>query len=1115
LKDINELYRSTFEQAAIGVVHVSPTGEYLRVNQRFCDIHGYKQVDILNHNYQELTHPGDLQGILENHRKLVAGEVDSFQMEKRNIRKDGTIVWVNVTASVARNSSGEIDYILGIIEDISQRKEAENAIQIQHQLALDLNSVRELSDAFNRLLDGALHFEVFDCGGIFLVDNDSGGLELVLHSNLPQLLLDDLASLSIQSKIFHQLIHGNPIYSSSKEFVFQEQEIHLHLEDLRTVAIVPIQHESQIPALLLVASHTHDQIPFSTRKAMEAMTVQIGNFIGRTRAEAEINNRLRYEMLHSELSTSFINLPASEVDQAIILGLQHIADLMDMDRISIMQLSESATSIFTKYTYSMPGAPSLEVPVMAQITSKIIETIQRGEIMVANSPEELLVSSHENKYLYNEMGLKSHAAIPLKVGGDNLGFMGINSFRHEGVFSETVIQQLRSLGEIFANALARKRAEEILLDREARYRSLFDDSPISLWEEDASQLKHHIESLRTSGVIDLEDYLNEHPQELIHFANSIKVTNVNRATLDLYRAKDFNEFQAGLPRIFSEESYQVFKRGIINQAGGQTSFESDAINLSLSGERINIHMKWSIPPGHEETWDKVLISIVDITKRKQAEEEHERLLTQVREIMNTVPEGVLLLDSSKRVILANPVANNYLKQLCDTKAGKSLKSFGDRPIEKLLTKPVQGLWHEVRASGRIFEIVARSVANHAKAERWVMVIRDVTQDREIQRSIQQQERLAAVGQMAAGIAHDFNNTLAVIVLYAEMLQTTVELAPAQKEKLYTIAQQARHGSYLVQQVLDFSRRAVLERHPMDLLPFLKEQTKILERTLPENINIKLNYLVDEYLVNVDPTRMQQGIINLAVNARDAMSDGGELTISLYKPEEGKPFSCVTCGPVKEGDWICISVKDTGVGIPTDVLTHIFEPFYTTKILGKGIGLGLSQVYGIFKQHDGHVGVITKVGQGSTFYLYLPALPIEKPKDFISEDGLLLRGQQETVLVVEDELTTSEALSAGLTLLNYRVFTVHDGEEALLFLKEHENKVDIVLSDVIMPHMGGIALFNAMFEEGLKIPLILMTGHPMQSELEEMQDKGLFAWILKPASLKQLAQVVSEALHKPE
>lgn len=954
MKVESELYRSTFEQAAIGVVHVSPSGEYLRVNQRFCDIHGYEPGELLGRKFLELTYSEDLPVILENHQKLVNGEIPSFRMEKRNLRKDGTIVWVNVTASLARNSMGKVDYVLAIIEDISLRKIAEDSLQIQHQ----------------------------------------------------------------------------------------------------------------------------------------------------------------YEMLYSGLSSSFINLPAGEVDQAIIEGLKRIADTMDFDRISIMQLSHGAPGMLSRYTYSTPEAPSLDTPLIAQMTSRFVDAIQYGESMIINRVEDLSSTSQEERQLFREMGMKSHAAIPLKVGGEILGFLGVNSFRREGVFTEAVIQQLHSLGEIFANALARKRAEEILTESEARYRSLFNDTPIALWEVDGSQLKQYIDHLRISGVDDLEEYLDEHPDELDHFTSLPMVMNVNRATLDLYHAEDLNEFQSGLTKIFDEDPYQVLKRGIINQAEGQNAFESEAVNFSLSGEKLIVHMKWSIPPGHEKTWDKVIISIVDITKRKKVEEELERLLTQVREIINTVPEGVLLLDSSKRVVLANPVADNYLEQLGDIKAGGCLKTLGDEPIEKLLTLPVQGLWHEVKAKGRIFEIVARSAANHAESERWVMVIRDVTQEREIQRSIQQQERLVAVGQMAAGIAHDFNNTLAVIILYAEMLLATAELAPPQKEKLNIIAQQANHGSYLVQQILDFSRRSVLERHPMDLLPFLKEQAKMFERTLPENINIKLNYLVDEYLVNADPTRMQQAIINLAVNARDAMQDGGELTISLFKPELGTPFSCVTCGPVREGEWVCVSVKDTGSGISTDVLSHIFEPFYTTKMPGKGIGLGLAQVYGIFKQHDGHVGVISRVGYGSTFYLYLPAFPIKKPDDFTLEENSLPRGHQETILVVEDESTTSEALLAGLTLLNYRVYTVHDGEEALLFLDEHDNKVDMILSDVVMPYMGGIALFNSMRERELKIPLVLMSGHPMQTELEEMQTKGLFTWIQKPASLKQLARIISEALQKP-
>ncbi|MCJ7551330.1 MAG: PAS domain S-box protein, partial [Anaerolineae bacterium] len=378
----------------------------------------------------------------------------------------------------------------------------------------------------------------------------------------------------------------------------------------------------------------------------------------------------------------------------------------------------------------------------------------------------------------------------------------------------------------------------------------------------------------------------------------------------------------------------------------------------------------------------------DITDRVQAEEERELLLAQVlaqsrqmQSIIDTVPEGVLVLDARGHVILANPVAEGHLAVLADVKVGDPVTRLGERPLAELLTSPpTKGLWHEVTADNRTFEIMARPMANGPEPEHWVMVINDVTQAREIERRTQQQARLAAVGQLAAGIAHDFNNILAVIVLYTQMGLRLPDIPAQHRDRLRTVDQQAKRATGLVQQILDFSRRAVLKRRPMDLTPFLKETVILLERTVPESIKLEFTYGRDEYTVNADPTRIQQAVMNLVVNARDAMlpKGGGKLDIELDRVQVARHQE-PPLPEMEAGEWVRVRVTDTGEGIPADVLPHIFEPFFTTKDVGKGTGLGLAQVYGIVKQHEGHIDIGTKTGAGTAFTIYLPALLEHRPE----------------------------------------------------------------------------------------------------------------------------------------
>jgi two-component system cell cycle sensor histidine kinase/response regulator CckA len=519
---------------------------------------------------------------------------------------------------------------------------------------------------------------------------------------------------------------------------------------------------------------------------------------------------------------------------------------------------------------------------------------------------------------------------------------------------------------------------------------------------------------------------------------------------------------------------------------------------------------------------RAVLVLSDVTERKQAETERERLMAQVEErarqvqqIVDTVPEGMLLLNANRQAVLANPVGEKDLVTLARAKVGDTLTHLGDRPLDELLTSPPKGLWHEVATDGRNFQVLARSIEAGAAPSGWLLVIRDVTQQREVERRIHQQERLAAVGQLAAGIAHDFNNIMATIVLYAQTTAWMEGLPNTARERMETINQQAKHASNLIQQILDFSRRAVLERRPLDLAPLLKEHVKLLERTLLENIEIELDYEPGEHaaplIVNADPARMQQMVTNLALNARDAMPEGGILRIGLERIAV-KPGESPLLPEMEPGEWVQMTVSDTGTGISSDVLPHIFEPFFTTKERGRGSGLGLAQVYGIVAQHEGRIDVETQVGKGTTITVYLPLRPSE-PSTAVSlrELPVTSMGRGETVLVVEDDTNVRKALVDSLEMLNYRALQAVNGQEALTTLEELGDEIGLVLSDVVMPRMGGVALFHALRERGLGVPVVLLTGHPLEKEMEDLRLQGLADWLPKPPGLERLAEVVARAL----
>jgi two-component system cell cycle sensor histidine kinase/response regulator CckA len=531
---------------------------------------------------------------------------------------------------------------------------------------------------------------------------------------------------------------------------------------------------------------------------------------------------------------------------------------------------------------------------------------------------------------------------------------------------------------------------------------------------------------------------------------------------------------------------------------------------------------------------------VDVTGRVRAEEERMRLLAQIQEqarrmqqIMDTVPEGVLLLDADLRILLANPVARQALAALTDKDAGagEPLTHLGPQPLAEVLARHADPLPVEIALpdpSRRVFEAQARPIGGE-ETRQWVLTLREVTQERERQQRIQTQERLATVGQLAAGIAHDFNNIMAGIVLYASMLLRSDELSPKDRERLNVIRQQGHHAANLVQQILDFARKSVMEWRPLDLIPFMRELQKLLARTLPENIHIYVNHGHEDYTVNADPTRVQQMIMNLALNARDAMSQGGELRFELSRfqlqPGEPAPFH-----GMPPGEWVCLTVTDTGAGVPSDALPHIFEPFFTTKEVGKGTGLGLAQVYGIVLQHEGYIGVESpsttpfgsaqpldsaqgklrtgQVGGGATFTIYLPALTLPTPEPVATKEDVLAEGQGEVILVVEDDATTRQAITEILESLGYRVLAAANGQEALALFGE---KVALVLSDMVMPEMGGVALHALLKEKHPQVKMVVTTGYPLADGGKSLLEQGITAWVRKPFSTDEIARVVREAL----
>jgi signal transduction histidine kinase/CheY-like chemotaxis protein/DICT domain-containing protein len=495
--------------------------------------------------------------------------------------------------------------------------------------------------------------------------------------------------------------------------------------------------------------------------------------------------------------------------------------------------------------------------------------------------------------------------------------------------------------------------------------------------------------------------------------------------------------------------------------------------------------------------------------------ETQKQARQLEQILNSVRTGILLIDHDYCIQVANPAGQEYLALLAGIEVGQICTHLGDRPLPELLQPPSQGTYHEVTPSGNshlIFEVNSRPTVDSPEIEGWVVLVRDITEERNIQKRIQQQEKLAAVGQLAAGIAHDFNNILTSMIGFAELARYTPELPDSVGEDLGQIVRQGQRAAHLVRQILDFARKNMSARRPLEFSVLLKETIKLLERTIPETIRVelKIDPGQNSYMVNADLTQMQQVLTNLALNAADAMPIGGILQfhLSAFSLTSGQRSPWPGIPP---GDWLVLSIVDTGVGIPPEIQAHIFEPFFTTKEIGKGTGLGLAQVDGIIKQHEGYIYVDSQVGHGTTFTICLPllnnTLTVANSEPLLKE----FSGQGETILLVEDDDSVLRVIQAVLLRLGYRVITATNGRDALRLYEQSQQKIALVVTDLTMPEMGGIALADALLAANHGARIMAMTGYPLKMDPKDLLDHGIIDWLQKPPDLELLARKLKQAL----
>ncbi|MCK5075044.1 MAG: response regulator, partial [Calditrichia bacterium] len=519
----------------------------------------------------------------------------------------------------------------------------------------------------------------------------------------------------------------------------------------------------------------------------------------------------------------------------------------------------------------------------------------------------------------------------------------------------------------------------------------------------------------------------------------------------------------------------------------------------------------------------------DITSRKEAEEALRKSEENLAITLRSIGEAVTATDTEGRITRMNPVAehltgwkfkeaiNKPFQEVFNLKNAKSGKVLYDplhniivtgnkiEPDKNTLLVAKDGVERRISFSSapindRDYNIVGA-----------VLVFRDITEEYRMQEQLKQSHKMESIGQLAGGVAHDFNNMLSGIMGAAELLSYKLSDADEKiKSYINLIMETSERASDLTNKLLAFSRKGKKESVPLDMNDTIQEVASILEHTIDKRIMLSQNLSSNEVIIEGDPSQVQNAILNLAVNARDAMPNGGEISFSSNIVSISEEFCRENSLDLNHGRYSEVVVSDTGIGMSEEIQKHIFEPFYTTKGKSKGTGLGLAAVYGTVKEHNGVIKVFSEIGKGTSFTLYLPLS--SKGKKGKSEKEEVLKGTGE-ILLVEDEEIIRHIAKDMLENMGYQVTIAKDGQEGIEIFSESYSDIDLVVLDLVMPRMDGATVFNALKRINPLVKVIIASGFSHKSKnATQLLAEGAIGFIQKPYREVTLSKAIYNAIY---